>query len=70
MPRGGREGPLTITVNDVNSKTAELLLPIDALALVHLDLPLEEVGVVLREAVMCQLLSVAKTMLWKVRIYL
>ena len=58
--------PLTISITDGGSKMADLHLPIDTLALVHLDLTPEEVGVVLREAVEHQLQAVVLAMLWKV----
>ena len=58
-------GPLTLSLSSLSS-SAELDLPIDALALVHLDLRLQEVCVVLWEAIERQLRAVAKAMLWKV----
>jgi hypothetical protein len=58
-------GPLTVSLSSPFSSRAELDLPIDALAVVHLDLTLHAVGVVLWEAVQRQLHAVAMAMLWK-----
>lgn len=59
-------GPLTLSLSSPFSTRAQLHLPIDALALVHLDLTLHEVGVALWEAVQRQLHAVSSAMLWKV----
>ena len=59
-------GPLTVSLSSPLSSHAELALPIDTLALVHLDLTLPQVGVVLWEAIQRQLHAVASAMLWKV----
>lgn len=59
-------GSLTLSLSSPYSTRAQLHLPIDALALVHLDFTLHKVGVALWEAVQRQLHAVATAMLWKV----
>ena len=55
--------PLTLSISDPLSSGAELHLPVDTLALLHLDLSLEEVGTALWAAVQRQLKAVASAML-------
>ena len=59
-------GPLTLSFSSPFSSRAQLDLPVDALALLHLDLPLQAVGAALWEAVQRQLHATATAMLWKV----
>ena len=59
-------GPLTVSLSSPFSSRAELDLPIDALAVVHLDLTLQAVSTVLWEAIQRQLYAVVTAMLWKV----
>lgn len=63
--------PLTLSISKcLPGSWAKLHLPIDTLALLHLDLSLEEVGVALWTAVQEQLKVVVSAMLWKVRLIL
>ena len=61
--------PLTLSISSpLTGSRAELHIPIDNLTLLHLDFPLEEVGVVLWTAVKKQFEAVTTAMLWKVRL--
>ena len=63
----GISKPISLSFSSpLPSSWTKLALPIDAIALLHLDLSLEEVGQVLWEAVQRQLSAVASAMLWKV----
>ena len=60
--------PLTLTISSpLSGSRAELHIPIDTLALLHLDLSLEDICGVLWTAVKNQMHAVASAMLWKVR---
>ena len=58
--------PLSLSLSSPLPSRARLDLPVDTLALVHLDRSLNEVGVVLWEAIQRQLHAVVTAMLWKV----
>jgi hypothetical protein len=58
--------PLTLSISSpLTGSRAELHIPVDTLTLLHLDFPLEEVGVVLWTAVKKQFEAVTTAMLWK-----
>lgn len=59
--------PLTLTISDNTSNSlVEVSIPIDSLAIVHLDLSLEDIGIALWEGIQQQLQAVVSAMIWMV----
>lgn len=57
--------PLTLTISDNTSNSlVEVSIPIDSLAIVHLDLSLEDIGIALWEGIQQQLQAVVSAMIW------